>query len=284
MSVAASTVRSLASAVCVLLAWASCAHAAEARRIVSLAPHLSELVFAAGAGEALVGAVEYSDYPQAAQRVPRIGDAHRIDLERVLALRPDLVLAWESGTPTALIDQLRRLGLAVELVTTRRLGDIPRALQQIGAAAGAASTAEATAQAFEARIQALREQYARRPAVSVFVQVNAQPLYTVNGRHIISEVLALCGGRNVFGALNDLAPSVGVEAVLAADPQAILVSDAIPDASSQWRRWPQLQAVSSAAVFVVSSDHLTRATTRMAQGAEQVCGMLQRVRERKASQ
>ena len=248
-------------------------------RIVSLAPNLTELAYAAGAGGALVGTVEYSDYPAAARSLPRVGDAWAVDAESVLALRPDLVLAWASGTPAETISKLRSLRVRVVPIETFRLADVPVALRQIGQIAGTSAAADAAAAMFDAEIRRLREAHARARTLTVFIEIDDEPLYTVNGRHIISEVVELCGGRNVFADLPQLAPPVNVEAVLARDPQVILsTDDTIADPAALWRRWPHLAAVRAGAIYSMNSDTLTRATPRLAQGARDTCAALDAAR------
>jgi iron complex transport system substrate-binding protein len=264
-----------------LLHFAGIATAAPAPRIVSLAPNLTELAFTAGAGELVVGTVEYSDYPQAARAIPRIGDAFRIDYERVLALRPDVVLAWEPGTPQPVIERLRSLQVRVEIVRTRSLADIAAGLRQIGKLAGTQSIAARQAADFEQRIEALRQQFTHRTNLSVFLQINDRPLYTVNGQQIMSEVIALCGGRNVFADLNDLAPQVGVEAVIAADPDVIIATgDARAEGLEMWRQLTYMHAVRDGNLYAVSPDDLARSTTRLAAGAHSLCLTLQTARQK----
>ncbi len=250
-------------------------------RIVTLAPHLTELAFAAGAGELLVGAVEYSDYPQAARRLPRVGDAWRVDMERLLALRPDLVLTWASGTPDDVVARLRSLGLAERGIATFRLADVPAALRTIGALAGTQDTAEAAARAFEQEIAVLTGEFAAARRIRVFIQLDDQPVYTVNGRHIISEVVELCGGRNVFAELPQLAPPVSMEAVIAADPEAIVsTDDTIADPMAMWRRWEGMRAVRAGAVYSLPADTMARATPRLTAGTRATCAALDDARRR----
>lgn len=250
-------------------------------RIVSLAPSLTELAFAAGAGDALVATVEYSDYPEAARSLPRVGDAWRVDVERVLALRPDLVLAWASGTPRETVEKLESLDLKVVSIATYRLADVPAALRQVGRMAGTPAMAEEAATRFETSIRDLGQAHRDSPELSVFVQIDDEPLYTVNGRHVISEVVELCGGRNVLADLPQLAPPVSLEAVLALDPQVILgTDDTIADPYALWRRWPHLAAVRAGTIYTLSSDTLTRPTPRLAEGARAVCAALDDARAR----
>jgi len=255
------------------------ATAAPPLRLISLAPNLTEIAYAAGAGSLLVGTVEFSDYPAAAKTVPRVGDAWRVDPEQVLALRPDVVLVWPTGTPETTIARLRSLGLNVVDVPTQSLSDVPRALRQVGRLAGTLPVAEAAALDFETRVARQRARYAQRSSLEVFIQIDDEPIYTVNGRHVISEIVALCGGRNVFADLPQLAPPISTEAVLAADPEVILsTDDTIPDPQQFWQRWPRLRAVRSGNVYKLSSDLVTRAAPRLAHGVEVTCAALERAR------
>jgi iron complex transport system substrate-binding protein len=264
-----------------LLAVVHGADAAGVLRIVSLAPNITELAYAAGAGEALVGTVEYSDYPAAARSLPRVGDAWRVDVESVLALRPDVVLAWSSGTPEGTIAQLESLTVRIVPIATFRLDDVATALRTIGSLAGTRASAEAAARRYEADIQRLRADHAGADRVSVFIEIDDEPLYTVNGRHIISEVVDLCGGSNVFADLPQLAPPVDLEAVIARDPDVILsTDDTIGDPRALWQRWTRLTAVRAGTIYSMASDTLTRATPRLTQGARDVCAALDDARQK----
>ncbi len=254
--------------------------AGPAQRIVTLAPNLTELAFASGAGGKLVGAGAWSDYPEAARGLPTVGDAARLDAERILLLRPDLVLAWRSGNPAAEVARLERLGLPVFVVEPARLGDVPRLLRTIGALAGTQAEAERAAAAFEAEASALRARHASRPALGVFYEIWDQPLLTVNGEHLISDVIALCGGRNVFAGAGQLTPAVAWESLLAADPDVIIASvSSGGDAAAQMlRRVPSLRAAARGRVFIVPPDLIQRATPRILEGARMVCEALERAR------
>lgn len=259
---------------------------APARRIVTLAPSLAEMVFAAGAGERLVAVGSYSDYPEAVRALPAVGDASRLDLERILTLHPDVAIAWKSGNRPADLARLETLGIPVFVVEPRRLEDIPRILRAIGMLAGTPADAEVAAAGFERQIAALRAGYRERRPVPVFYQIWHEPLLTVNGSHMISDVLELCGGRNVFAALGTLTPAVSLESLLAADPQAIIISVSSPREEAEAKRFlarlPQLQAVRHGWIFSVHPDLIQRQTTRLALGAREVCADLERVRKGEA--
>lgn len=253
-------------------------------RIVALSPHLAEIVFAAGAGAQLAAVVRYSDYPEAAARLPRVGDASRIDLERVIALKPDLILGWKSGNPAADLERLERLGFALFVTEPARLSDIARLLRAVGVLAGTQADAASAAAVFESDLDLLRARYSVRTPVRVFYEIWHRPLLTVNRAHLISDVIALCGGYNVFADAAVLTPSVSLEAVLAARPQVILGgSSAIrPEAlSSEWRQAP-IAALRRLPVRYVPADLIQRQTPRIAQGARAVCEHLEEVREMRA--
>ncbi len=255
-----------------------------ARRIISLAPHATEILFTAGAGDRIVGAVQYSDYPEAAKRIPRVGGYSRLDLETIIALRPDLVVAWKSGNPGGQVEKLRALGLVIYTSEPRRIEDIADHIERLGRLAGTEAAAREAAAAFRARHRRLQRRYAGRPAVNVFYQIWNRPLMTVNGRHLISDVLRLCGGRNVFDKLPILAPKISVEAVLAADPEAIIASGMgaeRPEWLDAWRRWRSLQAVQNNNLYFIPPSLIQRHSPRILQGAERLCTALEAVRARR---
>ncbi len=263
-----------------LLPLAMCSVAqADASRIIALAPHLAELAYVAGAGDKIVGAVEYSDHPAAALALPRVGDAFQVDMERVLAMKPDLVLAWEQGTRDALISRLKELGLNVVTLPTFDIEDVGHAIRTIGRLAGTEPVAEREAAAFEQAIAQQRQENRDKSTLSVFIEVDDRPLYTVNGRQLISQVVTLCGGRNIFADLPQLAPAIGIEAVIAANPQVILSTDDSDDqATAIWTAWPHIQAVHDENVYTLHADDIARPTTRLVSGIREVCGLLEKVR------
>jgi iron complex transport system substrate-binding protein len=254
---------------------------APAERLLTLSPHLAELVFAAGAGENLVATVEYSEYPEAAASVPRIGDAFRIDVERVLALSPDLVIAWESGNPRQAISQIVSLGIPVWSVEIREPGEIAEVIKAIGEASGRTQTASIAATNFQLRLNKLSRRYASRQALDYFYQVDDNPLYTINGEHLISKGLSLCGGHNIFHDLPGLAFQVTHESVIVADPVALFapVEDNEPNPLATWLDWPGMQAVSGHALFTLPADKISRATPRLLDALEIACSLLDDLRE-----
>lgn len=257
--------------------------AAPARRIVSLAPHLTELVYEAGAGSRLVGALEYSDYPPAAKKLPRVGSEAGIDLEAVMALQPDLVVAWPNAGSLRAVNRLADMGLPVFRSEPRELDDIPRTLERLGALAGTQREAQQVAANFRARVRGLEARYAKRTPVRVFYQVWDRPLVTVNGNHVITKVMRLCGGVNVFERLPLIAPEIDREAVLRANPQVIVASGADgerPAWLDAWRTFPGLTAAARGNLYAIPPDLIQRHTPRLLDGAERLCRILDEVRTR----
>lgn len=255
-----------------------------AQRIVTLAPHATELLFAIGAGQHIIGTVEHSDFPEAAKRIPRIGGYNGLDMEAIVALHPDVIIVWSGGTPSAQIEKLRQFGLPLYLSTLKSVSDIADAMERLGALTGKEPAAQQAATQFRKTLDSLRNQYQQRSKVSVFYQTWNRPLMTINGEQIISDVLRLCGGENIFARLPVLAPTVSIEAVLQADPQAILTSStdhSPPSGLAEWKRWPQLRAVRNKHLFYVSGDLISRPTPRILQGMAEVCGKLDEVRQSK---
>ena len=251
-----------------------------AQRIIALAPSLTELAFAAGAGGRLVGAARHSDYPPEARAIPQVGDAARVDFERIAALKPDLILAWKSGNSPSDVERLERLGYPAFVSEPARLADVARLLRAIGALAGSLAEAERAAAGFEREIAALRARHARLSAVRVFYLIWHRPLLTVNGTHIISDVISLCGGQNVFADVAQLTPNVSIEAVIAAKPETILgggSADGEKEFAARWRE-SAVEPLRQLPAYYINPDHIQRQTPRIAEGAKAVCAALEQVR------
>jgi iron complex transport system substrate-binding protein len=242
---------------------------APASRIVSLAPHLTELLYAAGAGTRVVGAVDYSDFPPEARSLPRVGSDAHINLEAVLALRPDLIVAWPNPGSVRAVNRLAELALPVFRSEPRELEDIATTLERLGVLAGTSSEAQRVARVFRTRKAGLEKRYAGRAKVRVFYQVWDRPLLTVNGDHLISKVIRLCGGENVFAAAPVIAPEVNREAVLRANPDVVITSAP----SAQAPAW-----LPAKHLYVIPAELIQRHTPRLLDGAEQVCRALEQAR------
>lgn len=261
---------------------------APAQRVISLAPHITELVYAAGAGDKLVGVVSYSDYPPQAKTLPIIGSNNSLDLEGIVALHPDLVIVWPYDNAQPQIDRLRALHIPLFFSAPRRLDDVATSLQRIGTLLGTESTAQTAASEYRLKIDRLRAHYAHRPTVDVFYQVWDNPLMTLNGTQFISDVIAMCGGRNVFANLPSAVTTLSTESVLAAAPEAIVSASpgvTAPEKHRQslerWLAWPTLTAVARGNLFTIDGDLINRPAPRLAQGAARLCEDLEEARLRR---
>lgn len=251
-----------------------------AQRIISLSPHLTEMLYAIGAGELLAGVVRGSDFPAEAAALPQMGDSSGLDFERIVHARADAVVVWGSGNRSVDIERLRTLGQSVLVLEPRRLQDIPRHLLLLGALTGRDEYARAEARQFEKRLAALQQRYADRAVMRVLFEIWHRPLLTVNGDHIISKVLELCGAQNIFARLPRLAGEISLEQVLLSNPDAIVVGSEAADAGvANWLAFPYLKAVRAGNVFTVSADEITRQTPRLLDAAEKLCRGLEQARK-----
>ena len=255
--------------------------AASAQRIVSLAPHATELLFAAGGGARVIGVSETSDWPPPARTLPRVGNARSIDLERIIALNPDLIVTWPYTAPGE-VDRLRGRGLAVFTTDPKTIDGIAADLERLGTLLGTQARTTAMAAELRARIARERRASAGKRTLGVFYEIWPSPLFTIGGTHLISQAIEACGGANVFAALTLPAPTVSVEAVLAAKPEAIIAAadnGLRPDWLEEWRRWPALPAVAQGNLLVVDGNLLHRPGPRFLEGVEQLCAVLDTARQ-----
>lgn len=249
-------------------------------RVVALAPHLAELVCAAGACETLVGRVAYTDYPEPVLALPEVGNAFAVNLEALVALQPDLVLAWDGGTSAATIEQLQRVGVPVEPVRVEALDDIAAALRSLGRRLGTEGPAQIAATAFERELESLRERYRGMPPVKVFYQIELQPMFSISRRSPIGQAIELCAGENLFADLEGIAAPVNAEAVIARAPEVIVYSD-YEDAEALhqwWQRFAGVPAVATQQLHAVPAELLARATPRMLGGVRALCEVVDQAR------
>ncbi|MDR9439716.1 MAG: cobalamin-binding protein [Halomonas sp.] len=255
-----------------------------AERIIALSPGATELLFAAGAGERVVAVVDHSDYPPEAGELPSMGSHERLDLERLVALEPDLVIGWASGNPAEQVERLERLGLPVFRIEPRDFEGIATALARLARLAGSAEEGRLAAERFRQGLAELAARHDTAPAVPVFYQVWDSPLMTVNDEHLIAKVISLCGGVNVFGHLTRLVPRIGEEALLAADPEVILAGGRGEENRSwlaHWKRFSDLTAVARENLFFLPPSLLQRPTPRLLEGSRLLCEKLEVARGRR---
>ncbi len=246
-----------------------------AQRIISLAPHATELLFEAGAGHLIVGVSDYSDYPEQAKKIASVGNFFALDLERIIALKPDLVVVWGTGNAKLLANKLRDHHVTVFESEPHDFATVASSLERLATLAGTEKIGQLAANKFRNRLELLRHTYQlkdKRQVVSVFYQVWSQPLMTLNSQHLVSAAISLCGGRNIFADLREISPTVNIEAVLAANPQAIIASDGEQhDVLAHWQAFPGLTAVSKSNLFRIQGDWMNRAGPRVLDGTEALC-------------
>lgn len=245
-----------------------------AKRIISLAPHATELLFTAGAGAAIIGVSDYSNFPEQAKKIAHVGSVFALDIERIVALKPDLVVVWGTGGAKIIAKQLRDQHLAVFESEPRNFETVATSIERLAQLSGTAAVGDKAAAAFRARLTQLKNTYKRekKPPVRVFYQVWHQPLMTLNSQHLVSEMLRLCGAENIFGDLKEISPTVSAEAVIAANPDAIVTTgDVNQDQFAQWRPFSQLTAVKKSQLFVIQDDWMSRPGPRVLDGAEALC-------------
>lgn len=253
-----------------------------AQRIVSLAPHITESLFAAGAGDKIIGAVKYSDYPEAAKKIPRVGGYPTADLEKIISIKPDLVIAWPSGNNLKQLEKLKAFGIKVFLSEPRYPQDIAKTIQRFGMLANTSEIASKTSEDFLKHYKRLKEQSLNKDKIKVFYQFWDKPIMTINKNHLISKIINLCGGTNVFSELYSLTPKISIEAVIASNTEVIIAGDK-GERKEKWmaafKPWVQIPAVKKDQIYFVDPDLLNRAGPRILDGADVLCDILDKARK-----
>ena len=254
-----------------------------ARRIITLAPHTMELVYEAGGLSYIIGKGSHSHYPPIARYIPEVGDNRQIDIERVLALKPDLLVLWRYGISERQIEQLRKLEIPLFFSDPRKLDAIPDSILRLGKLFDTEKRAQTGADKLRQKLAELKVRYSQRPSLTVFYQVSDRPLYTLSGRHIVSEAISLCGGTNVFATMKTMAPQINVEAVLAKNPDVIIHTsvDSGSDGLAFWKKYPVLKAVQRGHLYSLNPDLLDRPGPRMIDGVRVLCEALEKARSAK---
>jgi iron complex transport system substrate-binding protein len=251
-----------------------------AQRVIAMSPHVTELLFAAGGADKIVGAVTYSDFPEAAKKIPRVGDNRQIDMERVISMKPDLIVIWMHGNVERQIEMLRQLKVPLYHSEPLKLEGISENVERLGQLMGTEKIAQPAAAEIRKQFAALGKQYSTRPPVRLFYQVWDKPLYTLSSKSIVSDAIQLCGGVNIFADLKVTAPVVSVEAVLQADPEAIVgTSEKDYGSIDLWRPYPNMLAVKNDNLFRLEGELLNRAGPRMVAGATALCERLELARK-----
>ena len=252
-----------------------------AQRIINLAPNITEVLFHIGAGAKIVGADEYSNYPEAAKKIQRVNNHAAVNYELILSLKPDLVIAWRSGNGDKIIDPLRKLGFPVFVIETREIEAIPSLFRRFGQLSGQEITAQQRIDEFNQRLNSLRSAQANKLLVRTFYQIWHEPLITLNGQHMVSDVIRLCGGVNVFADAVPLVPYINIESIVATDPEVIIAGGSEedqPDWFGRWQQWSGISAVQNKHIYLIPADLMQRHSIRILDGAEMMCNYLDRAR------
>jgi|LauGreDrversion4_2_1035121.scaffolds.fasta_scaffold08490_6 iron complex transport system substrate-binding protein len=252
-----------------------------AQRIISLAPHTTELLFAAGAGKSVIAVTAWSDYPLEAKNIPSVGSAIELDVERIIKLQPDLVVAWKNGNKPRQIAHLRKFGIQVFESEPKTFDAIADSIKKLSMLAGTEQTGHQQALAFQQKILALKNKYQQAAEVRYFYQIWQKPLMTLNGEHLISQALKICGGKNIFNELIPTAPTVNSESVIQRNPEVIFMSSEEKNISTQWQSFPKMTAVANNNIFTFNGSIMNRAGPRMAEATEQLCEKLDLARQKR---
>jgi len=255
--------------------------AVPAQRIISLAPNITEVLFHIGVGDQIVGADEYSNYPEAAKQILRVNNHAAANYELILSLKPDLVIAWQSGNGDKIINPLRKLGIPVFVVETHQIERIPNLFRRFGQLSGNNDLAQQRIEEFTQRLQLLGDAQTGKSVVRTFYQIWDQPLITLNGKHMVSDVIELCGGINIFADAVPLVPYVNIESIVAADPQVIIAGgsqEEQPGWFSSWQQWTGISAVQHKQIYLIPADLMQRHSVRILDGAQMMCDYLDSAR------
>lgn len=254
-----------------------------AKRIIALAPHIAENVFTAGAGDQLIGVVTYSDYPEQAKSLPIVGGYTKVNLEKIVELNPDLIITWQSNNSDEIVAQIKQLGFSVYVDQPKTLEDVAKSIRDIGLLSGHSKQADVAANGYLAKINDIKREQKNAKPVTSFYQVWNSPLQTLNGDHIISAAIEICGGINIYAEETAVAPIINIESILDKNPDAIIasgMSDSRPEWLDEWLQWPSLKAVQNDNLFFVDPDHIQRHTVRILFGIDAICSQLDLARER----
>ncbi|CAH7019945.1 Vitamin B12-binding protein [Vibrio chagasii] len=252
----------------------------KAKRVVSLAPHATELAYSAGLGDNLVAVSERSDYPPQADKLEKVANYQGIKVEKIIALQPDLILAWPAGNPPRELAKLKQFGFNIYYSKTKSLDSIATNIEQLSQYASDPSIGENNAKQYKEQLNALRLKYKDAEPVSYFYQLSEKPIITVAQGHWPSEVFEFCGGRNIFEDSASPYPQVGIEQVVLNKPQVIFTSQHAIENGTMWQSWAEeIPAVAKNQIWSLNSDWINRPTTRTLQAIQQVCDYFDRVRE-----
>ena len=236
------------------------------QRIIALAPHIVESLYAIGAGEQIIGTTAHADYPKAAEDILRVGNYARLQIEKIIQLKPDVIIAWKTGNPTDDLARLEKYQLKVIYSHPQTLEDVANELIMLGKITGREAAANALAEQYLTKLHKIKHTYANQSKISVFYELWSRPLRTVANKAWPQQQIELCGASNPFANATDDYPSIGLEQVLVTLPQ-VVVQPSLHSADSpnglNWAQWQHIPAVKNNFIFHPNADKAHRMTTRM---------------------
>ncbi|MCG9758513.1 MULTISPECIES: cobalamin-binding protein [unclassified Pseudoalteromonas] len=261
----------------IVLGLAFSVNAKPAERIIALAPHIVENLYVIGAGERIVGTVAYADYPESAKQLPQVGDYQGISVEKILALKPDLIIAWKNASHVPMLEKLESFGVDVIYSEAKYLDKLPEELLRLGKITGLGAQAQQQADLFAKRLNELKDQYKQSASLAVFYQLWPSPLMTVGGESWLQQVFTVCNVKNVFADATTDYPQISIENVLLKSPQVIVIPEEKTKQEVKaiaWQQWPSIPAVKYQQTISVDADLLHRYSYRMLEGISDLCGKL----------
>lgn len=249
-------------------------------RVITLSPHLAEMLFNLGALNTLVGVSAYTDFPEELKNLPNIGDAFVLDIEKITILEPDIILAWESGTPQNIVDELVNLGFKVKIIKSQNLEDIASSILLLGEVVGKTNEAKKIANEFKAGIKYLKDTFQKKKKLRVFFQIDEKPIFTIGGSHFISEIIDICGGVNIFSDIKQTAPSIAEESVVSRDPEVIFSRDMASNKMKLkiWEKFDNMSAIKLDNLFYLNARELERPTSGLVNAGKEICFKLDQAR------
>lgn len=249
-------------------------------RVITLSPHLAEMLFNLGALNTLVGVSAYTDFPEELENLPNIGDAFVLDIEKITILEPDIILAWESGTPRNIVDELVNLGFKVKIIKSKTLEDIASSILLLGDVVGKKNEAKKIANEFKTSIKYLKDTFQKKKKLKVFFQIDEKPIFTIGGSHFISELINICGGINIFSDVKQTAPSISEESVVSRDPEVIFSRDLASNKMKLkiWEKFDNMSAIKLDNLFYLNARELERPTSGLVNAGKEICSKLEQAR------
>ncbi len=253
-----------------------------AQRVISLAPHATEIAYAAGLGDKLIAVSEMSDYPEQANKLEKVSNYQGIKLERIIALRPDLVIAWPSGNPAKELEKLAQFDVPIYYSTSSSLMDIANNIEQLSQYSENPQIGQKAADDFRTQLKAFKDKYNTEDKVRYFYQLSEKPIITVAGKNWPSEVFSFCGGENIFSSAGSPYPQVSIEQIITRQPDVIFTSRHAMSSDGMWSEWKnEVPALKNGHIWSLNADWINRPTPRTLNAITEVCDYFESVRQKR---